>query len=77
MGSTALIRRKQLEAASNAFGTELVIEMIKKKMENQISFLKRLMHARPGIKEHFKPAISIIDRASSDLDSVESSLEDT
>ncbi|MCP4627615.1 MAG: CRISPR-associated endonuclease Cas1, partial [bacterium] len=77
MGSTALIRRKQLEAAQNVFGTELVVEMIKKKMENQVSFLKRLMHARPGKKELFKPAISIIDRASSDLDSVESSLEDT
>lgn len=77
MGSTALIRRKQLVAASDALGVELVVEMIRKKMDNQISFLKRLMHARPGKKELFAPAISIIDRASSDLDSGESSLEDT
>jgi CRISPR-associated protein Cas1 len=75
MGSTALIRRKQLVAASDALGVELTVEMIRKKMDNQISFLKRLMHARPGKEELSTPAISSIDRASSNLDSGESSLE--
>jgi CRISPR-associated protein Cas1 len=75
MGSTALIRRKQLVAASDALGVELTVEMIRKKMDNQISFLKRLMHARPGKEELFTPAISRIDRTSSNLDSGERSLE--
>ena len=77
MGSTALIRRKQLEAAAEALGLHLVIEMIQQKMENQIRFLKRLMHARPGKQELFSPAISIIDRTLSDLDLKEAPLEES
>ena len=43
MGSTALIRRKQLEAADDEKGFELVIDMIRKKIKNQLEFLKKLM----------------------------------
>jgi CRISPR-associated protein Cas1 len=77
MGSTALIRRRQLEAAAEPLGVHLVIELIQQKMENQLRFLKRLMHARPGKQELFSSAVSIIDRTLSDFDLKEAALEDT
>lgn len=67
MGSTALIRRKQLEAAETPLGLELVVEMIRQKLENQIRFLKKLLHARPGKESEFKDAIEIIDRSHGNL----------
>lgn len=63
MGSTGLIRRKQIEAAENLLGLELVTDMIGQKMENQIHFLKRLMHARPGRGSEFTGAVEIIQAA--------------
>jgi len=57
MGSTALIRRKQLEAVEKSLGLELVTDMIKQKMKNQIRFLKRFMHARPGKESYFTNAV--------------------
>ena len=55
MGSTALIRRKQLEAASNPLGVEMVIEMIRKKMENQIKFEdKDSVYLFPFCQEDFR-----------------------
>jgi CRISPR-associated protein Cas1 len=76
MGSTALIRRKQLEAASELVGIELVFDMIRQKMENQNRFLKRLMHARPGRESQFKDAIDTIEKMISSLDSDEGNLDD-
>jgi len=60
MGSTTLIRRKQLEAAENSFGTELVKDLIVRKMENQERFLKKLMQSRPGSEDIFLPALDSI-----------------
>ena len=77
MGSTALIRRRQLEVAEESLGVHLVSEMIRQKIENQLGFLKRLMHAHPGKQELFSPAVSIIDRTLSDLDLMDAALEDT
>jgi len=67
MGSTALIRRKQLEAALGSMGLELAMEMIRQKMENQMRFLKKLMHARPGREFNFKDHIAAIEHSMSDL----------
>lgn len=67
MGSTTLIRRKQLEAAENKLGLELVLEMVKKKLENQAFFLKKLMHARPGRQGHFADSLRVIEGAVSGL----------
>ena len=41
MGSTALIRRKQLEIAEDEKGLELVTDMIQQKIKNQADFLKK------------------------------------
>lgn len=75
MGSTALIRRRQLEAAGSPLGLKLVLEMIQLKMENQIRFLKKLMHARPGKEPLFSGPIQIIENAKSELNLKEQNLE--
>lgn len=67
MGSTAVIRRKQLEAASGLTGLELAVDMVRHKMENQIRFLKKLMYSRPGREPTFREHITIIERCISDL----------
>lgn len=76
MGSTAFIRRKQLEAAEDEKGLELVMDMIRKKIENQAGFLKKLMYARPGKEALFKNPINIIDSSLSGLAMHNGTLED-
>jgi len=76
MGSTALIRRKQLEIAENEKGLELVTDMIRQKIENQADFLKKLMYARPGRKKLFESPIKIIDSALSGLAMHDGTIED-
>jgi len=75
MGSTALIRRKQLEASETRQSVLLVLEMIQRKMENQVRFLKRLMHARPGREDSFQKAIQIINQSLGNLDIDEGSMD--
>ncbi|GAB6094232.1 CRISPR-associated endonuclease Cas1 [Desulfatiferula olefinivorans] len=53
MGSTALIRRKQLEAELSEVGINLVIDLVREKVSNQIRFLKKLALARPGKHDVF------------------------
>ena len=75
LGSTALIRRKQLEAAETCVGLQLVMEMIQAKMKNQIGFLKKLMHARPGKEDTFQSPIETIENAMSALNMNNDNLE--
>lgn len=76
MGSTALVRRRQLEAAENPLGLKLVVEMIGRKLDNQVLFLKKLMHARPGREDQFEQPLRVIERVRSDLRSGGPGLED-
>lgn len=46
LGSTTLIRRRQLEIAETEDGLKLALQWIKKKFDNQIEFLKRLRNTR-------------------------------
>ncbi len=71
MGSTALVRRRQLEAAENPLGLKLVVEMVGRKLDNQAQFLKKLMYSRPGREEHFAQPLRVIEKARSDLASGE------
>jgi CRISPR-associated protein Cas1 len=75
MGSTALIRRKQLEAASTPTGVDLVRDMISQKMENQIGFLKKLMHSRPGRESLFEAPLKTIEKSWSALSPADGDLE--
>ncbi|MDO9527716.1 MAG: CRISPR-associated endonuclease Cas1 [Syntrophales bacterium] len=69
MGSTALIRRRQLEAMDSPLGLQLVIDMVTQKLDNQARFLKKLMHARPGKEDHFTTSIQTIEQAKTKLSS--------
>lgn len=64
LGSTALIRRRQLAAAETDLGLQLVIEMVDQKLNNQIWFLKKLMYARPGKEEIYAGALEKIESCS-------------
>jgi len=76
MGSTALIRRKQLEIAEDEKGLELVTDMIRQKIKNQVDFLKKLMYSRPGKENLFESPIKIIDSALSALSMHNGIIED-
>ncbi|QTA93736.1 CRISPR-associated endonuclease Cas1 [Desulfonema magnum] len=76
MGSTALIRRKQLETADQSLGLELVIDMIRQKMDHQIRFLKKLMYARPGKETLFRKPLNTIENAMAGLEVRGQRLED-
>ncbi|MDY6789686.1 MAG: CRISPR-associated endonuclease Cas1 [Thermodesulfobacteriota bacterium] len=76
MGSTALIRRKQLEIAEDEKGLELVMDMIRQKIKNQTDFLKKLMYSRPGKKALFKSPIKIIDSSLSGLSMHDGTIQD-
>lgn len=76
MGSTALIRRKQLEVAEDETGTNLVVMLIKKKLANQMDFLKKLKHSRPGKEEKFISSLAIIGNSLGQLDSVKESMDE-
>jgi CRISPR-associated protein Cas1 len=75
MGSTALIRRKQLEAMDGPLGLRIVIDMVTQKIDNQIHFLKKLMHARPEKEDYFSAPIRIIEQVKADLYFPETDLE--
>lgn len=75
MGSTALIRRKQLEAMGSQLGFQLVIDMVDKKLDNQIHFMKKLMHSRPGKETRFAAHIQLIEKIRADLHFPETDLE--
>ncbi|MCK4388753.1 MAG: CRISPR-associated endonuclease Cas1 [Desulfobacterales bacterium] len=75
MGSTALIRRRQIEAMGSPLGLQLVIDMVAQKLDNQIRFMKKLMHARPGREDHFLTPIQAIEKARDDLSSSGTELE--
>ncbi len=47
LGSTTLIRRRQLEVAADARGLALAQDWIVAKFDRQVEFLKKLGHARP------------------------------
>lgn len=63
MGSTALIRRRQLEASMDRTGVDLVLEMVQQKLDNQVRFLKKLRDARPGKVEAFQAPLQSIQNS--------------
>lgn len=57
MGSTAAIRRRQLEAATTEQGLELAKGWIEAKLRHQREFLEELSRRRPGSEELFAGAL--------------------
>ncbi len=77
MGSTVRIRRKQLEIADASQGLDLVVDMIRKKLQNQKNFLKKLMHTRPGKEKIFKNPIQTIEVMILNLETNGGSIEES
>lgn len=68
MGSTALIRRKQLDAANCDLGIFLVLDMIRQKITHQAEFLKKLKYARPEKYDVFNKPLETISSSLNSLD---------
>ncbi len=71
LGSTTLIRRKQLEAIDNGIALFLIKEIIGKKLENRTKFLKKLKYARPGRENIFEDVIKACDHSVCELNKIE------
>lgn len=75
MGSTALIRRRQIEAEMGALGIRLVLDLVMEKTQNQIRFLKKLSYARPGKDDLFDDAVKTLDELHTKIGSLEKSAD--
>ena len=58
MGSTAAIRRRQIESADGSEGLELVRGWVEGKLRNQLEFLEELAGRRPGAEADFQSSIA-------------------
>ncbi len=76
LGSTVLIRRKQLEKSSNLEGAELAKEWIKNKMRNQIDLLRRLAKNREEIRQNIYNFIDIIEKSLLRLNDLSGNIEE-
>jgi len=61
LGSTTLIRRKQLESSTGVIGLNLAQEWIICKIDNQIELLKSLKNSRPHKENALKECIDFIE----------------
>ena len=76
LGSTTLIRRKQLEAEASSVGFNLARGWIVQKLENQLDFLKDLKKNRPDDYETFGQYITKIEQLKDNLMSMKGSLDE-
>lgn len=76
LGSTTLIRRRQLEAESSSVGFNLARGWVVKKLENQIDFLKDLKKNRPDEYDTLAPHIAKIVQLKDDLLSMKGSVDE-
>jgi CRISPR-associated protein Cas1 len=60
MGSTAAIRRRQLEVAEGAEGLALVREWVEAKLRHQEEFLEELWRRRPGADDVFQGPLATL-----------------
>lgn len=76
MGSTAAIRRKQLEYSQDERGLKLSLPWFVKKIENQLLILKRLKEKRPQKKDVFEPVEATLKECVHKLGMVEGTTEE-
>ncbi len=76
LGSTTLIRRKQLEIAEKEEGLNLAKEWIVTKIDNQMDFLQRLSDTRPEKKEKLAEYKQRLDEIKSKLNSLTGIIEE-
>jgi len=76
LGSTTLIRRKQLEISNDERGLNLAKEWVITKMDNQIDFLKRLKNSRPQKEEELESYLSTLEEIRQKMGNIEGTIEE-
>src|SRR3990172_8896068 len=76
LGSTTLIRRRQLEIAETEEGLKLALEWVRMKFGNQIDLLKRLRQTRPHKSAEITASIEKIQKAMQGLDTRSGTIDD-
>ena len=76
LGSTVLIRRRQLEIANSEGGFNLAKGWVLTKFDNQIEFLDRLRRIRPEKEEEIIRHILMLKELRDKMDNLEGSLEE-
>jgi len=76
LGSTTLIRRKQLELAEIEAGLELAKSWIAQKFDNQVDFLKRMANSRPNKESEILEYANRIEGIKDKLGEVTGGLEE-
>jgi len=76
LGSTTLIRRRQLEFAEKEEGQNLALAWIKNKFNNQIELLKKLRSTRPHKAPELTYFIEKLEETASRLDELTGTLEE-
>ncbi len=76
LGSTTLIRRKQLEIAECSEGFELAKSWITIKFDNQIDFLEKLANSRPKKQEEINGSIKGIQQIKCPLQELKGTIEE-
>jgi CRISPR-associated protein Cas1 len=76
LGSTTLIRRRQLEIAETEKGLALALEWVRTKFYNQIEFLKRLRKTRPHRSAEITSYIEKLQNTVSSIKSLKGTVEE-
>ena len=76
LGSTTLIRRRQLEISDNAKGFDLAREWIVKKFDNKTDFLQKLSNSRPEKRETIGNYIERLDNIKNDINKLNGNIEE-
>ena len=76
MGSTAAIRRRQLETAEGPEGLAFAREWVAAKVRNQAEFLEELSQRRPAQRALFARSIEAVRSSLAQVDQLEGTLDD-
>ncbi|MEW6118352.1 MAG: CRISPR-associated endonuclease Cas1 [Nitrospirota bacterium] len=76
LGSTTLIRRRQLEIAETEEGLALALEWVKTKFDNQIGLFRRLRQTRPHRSAEITSSIEKLRNVMTGLDSVSGTIDE-
>jgi CRISPR-associated protein Cas1 len=76
LGSTALIRRRQLEIAEKEEGLNLAREWVVAKLDHQIDFLKRLGNSRPEKEEQLKTYVQRLEEIKTKLGALSGTIDE-
>ena len=76
MGSTAAIRRRQLEIADAAEGLAVVRDWVRAKLRHQAEFLEELARRRPGTEEDFVLALTTLRDGQDHLQNLTGTLDE-